>query len=105
MQAQSSTNASMLSVCVLLERANGYLVVLFETLSCCLADPISFLMHACLSKRRATALTFCLLKVRFVTHGVLHDPTATNEDAATLLRRCRNHNVILRVCFHFALTV
>lgn len=75
---------------MVLERASGYLVALFESLPRCQADPVSSLLHACLTERRGSALTLCLLKVHVVTRGVHGDPNATKEDAAMLLQRCRD---------------
>lgn len=45
-----------------------------------------------------TARTLCKLKVR-ASHGVLDDPTASNEDAAALLQHCAHLGVL-----HFSWT-
>lgn len=91
-------NESILRLCV--SRANGDLVAVWD-LTALLCRP-NFLSIASMFIRTKSRAAYFM---HVVAHGVLGDPTATNEDAATLLRRCRNHNVILRVCFHFALTV
>lgn len=44
------------------------------------------------------ARTLCKLKVR-ASHGVLDDPTASNEDAAALLQHCAHLGVL-----HFSWT-
>lgn len=46
-----------------------------------------FVATACLSKRRITSRSFCLLKIS-PSNGVLGDPTTINEEATALVSRC-----------------